>query len=287
MLHLWQSLGGDVTCGDHEGDNSDDEVDFSKKSDQTFNLDSICGHILYPTEAVVSPKEATTRRRASPVKHLIVVLDLDGTLVHATADESCPYDFCLKSGMYIRLRPGTLEFLRWLAQPSIEVAVYTAGLEDYAHNVVARLDPERNIVSRVLSREDCVLSPHGGLLTKDLKKLTPNLKQVVLVDDNPISFLMQPCNGILVKDWCGQSASDDELGRVQGILEKLLNAADVREALRDERELGPMLVSRLFEMPIVAFAQCPRCGIFGATQDTGMLSDVVGLWYCETCRGSE
>jgi len=142
-------------------------------------------------------------------------------------------------------------------------------------------------VSRVLSRDDCVMSPHGGLLTKDLKKFTTNLKRVVLVDDNPISFLMQPRNGILVKDWCSQCAKDAELDRVKRILENLLNAVDVRETLRDERELEPMLVNRLFEMPAVAFAQCPSCGIFGATQDTGMLSDVVGLWYCETCRGSE
>jgi len=181
-------------------------------------------------------------------------------------------------------RPGAVAFLKWLAQPAIEVAVYTAGLAHYADNVVTFLDPERKIVSRVLSRDDCVLTPHGALLSKDLRKLTSNLHRVVLVDNNPTSFLMQPRNGILVNDWRGHCVDDNELDRVKQILEKLLDVADVREALREERDLEPRLVSRLFEYPALAFAQCHGCGIFGATQDAGMLSDVVGLWYCETCR---
>lgn len=182
MFRVWQSLavGGDSGCGDCEEEISDDEeeedVDLSDDTDQaTFDLDSVCGGIVYPMEASAA-REAKTRPIVAPLKRLIVVLDLDGMLVHAHMDETCPYDFCLRSGMLIHQRPGTAAFLRWLAQPAIEVAVYTAGLADYAHNVVACLDPESKIVSRVLSRDDCVMSPHGGFLTKDLKKTHTKFK---------------------------------------------------------------------------------------------------------------
>ncbi|CAK8998723.1 unnamed protein product [Durusdinium trenchii] len=81
-----------------------------------------------------------------------------------------------------------------------------------------------------LFREECV--PFGLPITKDLRKLREDLTRVVLVDNSAKSFWLQPENGLLVCDWDGTNASDQELDRVKDNLLQLLDMDDVRPALR-------------------------------------------------------
>jgi hypothetical protein len=81
-----------------------------------------------------------------------LVLDLDETLVHCTVEPVDKYDFTfpvLVSGttytVYVRCRPGYLEFLEYAAK-HFEVVIFTASRDVYASALLDLLDPERRLI---------------------------------------------------------------------------------------------------------------------------------------------
>lgn len=187
-------------------------------------------------QAVVSPpKSGAVPPEVNPVSPLLVVLDLDETLVHTHADADDIRDFTIlipgHESLYVIKRPGVDEFLDWLRKPPMEVVVFTAGSESYANAVVRYLDPERTVIRRLLSRGKCSPTPLEDAFCKDLHKLTENMARIVLVDNSPLSCMLQPENGILIDDWLGGDPNDSELERVRRVLEACLYADDVRKVL--------------------------------------------------------
>ena len=83
-----------------------------------------------------------------------MVLDLDETLVH--------YDMATKS---FATRPFARNFLRNMAK-HWEIVIFTAGLKDYADNILNDLDPN-NYISRRFYRDSCKVVE--GVYIKDLK----------------------------------------------------------------------------------------------------------------------
>ena len=189
----------------------------------------------------------------APRSRLLVVLDLDETLLHASLskDESWSWlknprlwqaakiDFEAKGQglvlglteeipLYVSLRPGAKEFVSWLKskENEIEIAVYTAGTRQYASQSVELLGLDGY---PCLYRDECI--PFGLPLAKDLKKFREDLSRVVLVDNSKKSFWLQPKNGLLVSDWDGTNINDQELTRVKQELLGLLDLDDVRPVL--------------------------------------------------------
>eukprot|EP00438_Fugacium_kawagutii_P031065 Skav204607 [mRNA] locus=scaffold1712:57867:58616:+ [translate_table: standard] len=186
---------------------------------------------------------------------LLVVLDLDETLVHASLckDDAWSWtqnprlwqpaeiDFEAKGQglvlglteevpLFVSLRPGAKEFVSWLkSKEDIDIAVYTAGTQQYAKQSLDLLGLER---FPALYRDECI--PFGLPLAKDLRKLREDLSRVVLVDNSKKSFWLQPDNGLLVSDWDGTNFTDQELTRVKEELLNLLDLEDVRPALRSK-----------------------------------------------------
>jgi len=204
-------------------------------------------------------------------QRLHVVLDVDETLVRSEIMQRAPSSFrwgagstvaaeCKGDGsvfglvlpegfaLQVSKRPGLDSFLRWLWERGYEVSIYTAGTRHYAEALLPRLDPQ-GIIGQCLSREDCVPAPGlPNVYLKDLRRLRSictgpdgrpevgptDLARTVLVDNNPLSFALQPENGILVSDWFGDAPDDDELERVKGLLMKLeagQSCKDVRQVL--------------------------------------------------------
>ena len=187
---------------------------------------------------------------------LLVVLDLDETLLHASLsnDESWSWlknprlwqpakiDFEAKGQglvlglteeipLYVSLRPGAKDFVSWLKRKEneIEIAVYTAGTQQYASQSVELLGLDGY---PCLYRDECI--PFGLPLAKDLKKFREDLSRVVLVDNSKKSFWLQPKNGLLVSDWDGTNFNDQELTRVKQELLGLLELDDVRPVLNSK-----------------------------------------------------
>jgi Dullard-like phosphatase family protein len=165
-----------------------------------------------------------------------LVLDLDETLIHATFKRPAQYDFEVNFSIgvagfrvYIQKRPGFDQFIQSIAF-WFDVYIFTASVPEYAIPVVAKLIPEFP-VSNILHRGYC--SNVNGFVAKDLSIFERDLSHIILVDDSPMSFQLQPENGLLVPKWTG--GKDEALmSFVVPVLWKCQNSADVREILRAE-----------------------------------------------------
>ncbi|GMI53254.1 hypothetical protein TeGR_g9025 [Tetraparma gracilis] len=131
----------------------------------------------------------------------------------------------------VNKRPGLDEFLeacagRW------ETRIFTAAMSVYANPVLDTLDPDDEIFSKRYYREQCTPHPSLGVYAKDLSLVVDDrdLKRVVLVDNNPMSFLTQPSNGVLVSNFY-DDPEDETLPAVMGLLEELDSLPDVRPKL--------------------------------------------------------
>ena len=101
-----------------------------------------------------------------------------------------------------------------------------------------KLDPCGRMSIR-LYRDSC--SVLYGLFLKDLKKVKDqDLSRVVLVDNSPVSLLINPDNSILVSSFY-HNPDDTALGQLLPILRKLHHSGDVREALAKEFQLREAL----------------------------------------------
>jgi RNA polymerase II subunit A small phosphatase-like protein len=105
-----------------------------------------------------------------------------------------------------------------------EVVVFTASLSEYAIPLVKELD-KLGIVVHMLYREHC--TSMNGIYVKDLSRLGRDLKDVIIVDNSPNSFLLQPENAFHIRNFF-EDKSDVELYELGPFLEFLSNVDDVR-----------------------------------------------------------
>lgn len=109
-----------------------------------------------------------------------------------------------------------------------EVVFFTASTSNYADKVLDELDTERKAYR--LYRQHCTLLNCD--FVKDLSQLGRDLKDVVMVDNVPTCYALQPCNGIPIATWIDDK-NDKELDRFTFILELLAKVDDVRDYLRE------------------------------------------------------
>ncbi|KAK6135838.1 hypothetical protein DH2020_030446 [Rehmannia glutinosa] len=191
----------------------------------------------------------------SPLEKLMVVLDLDETLVCAYETSSLPallrsqateagikwFELeCISSDKesegkpkinYVTVfeRPGLKEFLKQLSEFA-DLVLFTAGLEGYARPLVDRIDVE-NRFSRRLYRPSTTSTEYREHV-KDLACLSKDLCRIVIVDNNPFSFLLQPLNGIPCIPFSpGQPHDEQLLEVILPLLKHLSLQNDVRPVL--------------------------------------------------------
>jgi RNA polymerase II subunit A small phosphatase-like protein len=74
-----------------------------------------------------------------------------------------------------------------------EIVIFTASISKYAGPLLDILDKDKFCNYR-LFREHCTLI--NTSFAKDLKKLGRNLKDVIIVDNSPMAYLLNTENGI-------------------------------------------------------------------------------------------
>ncbi|RCK58042.1 RNA polymerase II subunit A C-terminal domain phosphatase [Candida viswanathii] len=158
--------------------------------------------------------EHSTTDRLIEEKRLILVVDLDQTVIHATVDPTVGEwqldpsnpnygavkdvkSFCLeeepivppgwtgpklaptKCTYYVKLRPGLLEFLKRMSE-KYEMHIYTMATRNYALAIAKIIDPDgKYFGDRILSRDES-----GSLTHKNLKRLFPvDQSMVAIIDD--------------------------------------------------------------------------------------------------------
>ncbi|KAK8502332.1 hypothetical protein V6N12_002048 [Hibiscus sabdariffa] len=190
------------------------------------------------TSVLVSRK--ANRNRLPPLasdRLKTIVLDLDETLVHSSPDPPPKiYDFMIKPNIYgvgmnfyVLKRPGVDEFLEAISK-KYEVVVFTAGLEPYASLLLDILDP-KGLISHRLYRDSCKQSDRGRYV-KDLSTIGRDLGKLVIVDDNPRSYSLQPANGIPIKRF-EDDMEDRELEKLRVFFERDCHGfEDMRDAVK-------------------------------------------------------
>ncbi|KAM3963255.1 LOW QUALITY PROTEIN: RNA polymerase II subunit A C-terminal domain phosphatase Fcp1 [Aphomia sociella] len=122
-------------------------------------------------------------------RKLVLLVDLDQTLVHTTNDNVPPnlkgvLHFFLKGPggpgrwCHTRLRPRTKEFLE-SASKNYELHVCTFGARQYAHAIADLLDRKKFFSHRILSRDECF----------DARTKAANLKALFPCGDNMVCII--------------------------------------------------------------------------------------------------
>lgn len=162
------------------------------------------------------------------------MLDLDETLVHSSFKPIENPDIILPveiegsiCNIYILVRPGVSQFLKRMSK-HWEVVVFTASLSKYADPLVDIIDPDR-ICAYKLFREHCTWMSNAYV--KDLSRLGRPLTDVLIVDNSPMAYLLQPENAMPILSWY-DDPQDRQLARVGALLERLAYEPDVRKVIR-------------------------------------------------------
>ena len=174
----------------------------------------------------LSPKDSSKKT---------LVLDLDETLVHSQfVPFSTKSDLVLKIDLenqihdiHVMVRPGVNEFLKKMGK-LYEIVIFTASVSKYADPLLDIIDKSHSCSHR-LFREHC--SMVGITYIKDLKKLGRDLKDIIIVDNSPLSYSFNSENGIPILTWFDDK-NDKELYNLIPILEFLSGVYDVREYIK-------------------------------------------------------
>ena len=174
--------------------------------------------------------------QSTPKKTLI--LDLDETLVHSSF-KSISADITLQIPSFnnkilkinVLKRPFLDEFLSTFSN-LFEIVIFTSSVSEYANPLLNELDPNKKIFKFRLFREHCVFM--SGIYIKDLSKIGRNLKNCVIIDNNPISFVANKENGIPIKSF-HYDKNDFELKRIKKLLFLIADEKikDVRKVIKN------------------------------------------------------
>eukprot|EP00919_Chromeraceae_sp_WS-2016_P058120 GHVR01137883.1.p1 GENE.GHVR01137883.1~~GHVR01137883.1.p1 ORF type:complete len:159 (+),score=8.22 GHVR01137883.1:605-1081(+) len=109
-----------------------------------------------------------------------------------------------------------------------ECVIFTASLAKYADPLLDQLDVHHTQSWR-LFREHCTY--WNGNYVKDLARLGRRLEEVIIVDNSPLAYGLQPDNAIPIKSWF-DDVNDRELYDLVPILEALSMVDDLPAVLR-------------------------------------------------------
>lgn len=128
---------------------------------------------------------------------LCIVLDLDGTLIRSSTEQDSRFESfpILDATLWVHIRPHARELLRYLvARNNVTVCIWTAGVQQYAEDVVHGLCNAFLIngdTLHVFSRTDALPASvkNATVYVKDLchvQERLPFVTDTLLVDDDPV-----------------------------------------------------------------------------------------------------
>ncbi|EMC99249.1 hypothetical protein BAUCODRAFT_65315 [Baudoinia panamericana UAMH 10762] len=152
-----------------------------------------------------------------------LVLDLDETLVHSSFKILHQADFTIPveiegqyHNVYVIKRPGADAFLKRVGE-IYEVVVFTASVSKYGDPVLDNLDIHHAVHHR-LFRESCF--NHQGNYVKDLSMMGRDLRDTIIIDNSPTSYIFHPQHALPISSWFSD-AHDNELLDLIPVLEDL------------------------------------------------------------------
>ena len=175
-----------------------------------------------------------------------LILDLDETLIHSSLKP-----FNIKNEIIIKINKknnsdktsdNNIYIIHILKRPYIslflsivcdifEVVVFTASISDYANSILDEIDTEKKIKYR-LFREHCIKIDKNKYI-KNLYCLGRDLKNVIIIDNNPLSYALNTENGLPISSW-ETNPNDNELIKLIPLLQYLSkdNIYDVKPIIK-------------------------------------------------------
>ena len=180
-----------------------------------------------------------------------LILDLDETLVH-----SAFYPFRIKSDIILKINlDGKYHTIHVLKRPNLDfflkkvselfnIIIFTASLQQYAEPLIDILDINKNF--KRMFRQNCVKD--NGFYIKNLNQIGKDFKDIIIIDNNPMSFVMNKDNGLPIMTWY-ENMDDNELIKLIPLLEFLSNVSDVRPIInqivnKEKNEIDFNIVKR-------------------------------------------
>jgi len=165
-----------------------------------------------------------------------LVLDLDETLVHSSTEKPFPNQKNIILNLKIKNKPYKIyAILRpyldfFLKEMSVyyNLYIFTASLSQYSTALLNILDKNRLII-RSFNREHCQYK--FGLYFKDLSIFNIDYKNIIIIDNNPVSYALNKSNGIPIQTWI-DDPHDKELIKLIPLLKYLSKVDDVRIMLK-------------------------------------------------------
>eukprot|EP00501_MAST-03F_sp_TOSAG23-6_P002603 GSMAST32.ASY1.ANO1.2744.1 assembled CDS len=152
---------------------------------------------------------------------LKLVLDLDETLVHSRFED-------YMDTVQVNTRPGLIPFLEKVSK-LYDLYIFTAATPDYASYVLNVLDPNRTIFKGRFYRRHCTVRSNESV---DVAQDFDDLSRIILVDNSPVCFLMQPENGVPISSFY-DDGNDQALFKLERLLRMLDSQEDVRPHLQN------------------------------------------------------
>ncbi|KAK3329324.1 HAD-like domain-containing protein [Apodospora peruviana] len=149
-----------------------------------------------------------------------LVLDLDETLILHQADFTIPVEIEGNyHNVYVIKRPGVDQFMKRVGE-LYEVVVFTASVSKYGDPLLDQLDIHK-VVHHRLFRESCY--NHQGNYVKDLSQVGRDLKETIIIDNSPTSYIFHPQHAVPISSWFSD-AHDNELLDLIPVLEDLASS---------------------------------------------------------------
>ncbi|KAL7776201.1 hypothetical protein CFE70_006614 [Pyrenophora teres f. teres 0-1] len=118
--------------------------------------------------------------------------------------------------VYVIKRPGVDQFMKRVGE-LYEVVVFTASVSKYGDPLLDQLDIH-GVVHHRLFRESCY--NHQGNYVKDLSQIGRDLKDTIIIDNSPTSYIFHPQHAVPISSWFSD-AHDNELLDLIPVLEDL------------------------------------------------------------------
>ncbi|TPX45356.1 hypothetical protein SeLEV6574_g03909 [Synchytrium endobioticum] len=227
----------------------DEDTDSSSASDTSSTLarSKANGHSIASSMRGSAPSLSRIRRPIGSPSRLsngpssrdhrkikTLVLDLDETLIHSTSRGSRNHDHMIEVLVdkyvclyYVYKRPHVDLFLQTVSQ-WYHLVIFTASMPEYADPVIEHLDRSRTLFSRRFFRAACTNA--NGVYMKNLSVIEPDLSQVCLLDNSPMSYADHPDNAIPIESWISDP-HDEALLDLLPFLDALRFTEDVRTVL--------------------------------------------------------
>lgn len=204
----------DLDRSSRNGSQASVDPDSLKSPSPSVHLVTRYPHSPVPPRPLIPSRlpSYTATGRSARIPQKTLVLDLDETLIHSLAKGgrmssghmvevklATPMTTALSPGAppttlgpqhpilyYVHKRPHCDEFLRKICK-WYKLVVFTASVQEYADPVIDWLEQERKYFQARYYRQHCTF--RNGAYIKDLSSVEPDLSQVMILDNSPMSYI--------------------------------------------------------------------------------------------------